>query len=224
MLSKRFVLPFLLLFNTLLADDQKLSLFITANSNLFLTSNKNYKVFYPLNIDSQNSKVGVGGFGFGAFVFKPVYKFINIKGIVELNKQRFKEAPIVLRDYSNSSQGVLNVLTSNYNFNLGVLGHFSFTKKFSFGVGVGGNALLLSRSKYNDFNSSTNTDGNLVIRNRNLKTFVPTIPLELQYTGKKMSYSIRFEKSLSNYFKNDLKEASTFKYSSLYFLVGYRIK
>ncbi|MFN8436255.1 MAG: hypothetical protein U0V72_01355 [Cytophagales bacterium] len=212
------------MFNTLLADDQKLSLFITTNTNLFLTSNKNYKVFYPINNDSQNKKLGIGGFGFGAFVLKPMNKLINIKGYVEVNKQRFKEAPIILSDYSNVSQGVLNVLTSNYNFNLGVLGHLSFSKKFSFGVGVGSNILILSRSKYFDLNNTVNTDGKFVIRNKNFKTFVPTIPLELQYTGKKMSYSIRFEKSLSNYYKNELKEASTFKYSSLYFLVGYRIK
>ncbi len=204
-------------------QDSTFEYFITVNSNLYLPINNPNKGVYPiLGYDkTTHPKLLIGGFGVGFTAIKSIKNKASLKLESNFSRYTYWDEPVIFIGGNNQPAGQLFVRSSDYTSALLALVQYSFTKHISLGTGIGTHALLFSRSK---LKVDGNKNSSLSYLNRNYKSIVPVIPLELSLKSKNAMFNVRYEYALLNRLRGDLAQEKKDKYSVLIFEIGLRIK
>ena len=180
--------------------------------------------YYPILWYSSDDDRGVlvGGFGLGLSYAKPLNEKIDVKYQFNVQRSRFYDSPIILRDYNGALIGGILGVNTNYNISGFVLPHIVVLNKVNLKVGLGLGFRYYLHSK-SDFGKAFVNGGltSLNINNNSRNPFLLTIPLEISNNIKRWIFAIRTEASVNSSSRLDFYKK---EHSVMFFVeIGYKL-
>jgi len=170
-------------------------------------------------------KVLLGGVGIGVSRFIPINSQFNVKTMVNFSRQVFWNETSQFNKGPNPQDnlGRANSVTTEYHYEVGGILHYVPRKRFSVGLGLGFQVLLVSTRRF-QANGISGGGSRYKTRNREYKPVMPVVPLEISWKGDKMLYNIRGEAGLLNRYKKDLTEFGPNLFGLICFEIGMKIE
>ena len=196
--------------------------YITINGNLYVPINNPEKGMYPIfGYDKEtDSKILIGGLGFGISGIKSVQPKINLKGQANLSKHTYWNKALEFTNATGSPIGAFVSGSSDYTLGITVTAHYFLSNKISVGTGLGTQIMLISLSRMPEINDVKKS----LAVNRFYQPVIPTLPVELSGKFQKKIITIRYEHGLINRYKGELKNYQKDKFGLLTFELGFKIK
>jgi len=200
---------------------------VTVGVNFRNPNNKSLKEIYPFLHFKKNSaqQTALGGITVGLSRFFPVRNKIDVKTSLNASRQVYWNDPFQFNKGPNPQDKLGIVTTKSVEYYLSGSGivHFNFGR-FSPGLGLGFEGLIVSTRKFPKNGIIAGTGGNLKdYRNREYKFVMPVVPVEVSWKGDLMLYNLRYEAGLLNRFRKDLADSGNNFYGVLSLEVGIRI-
>lgn len=174
--------------------------------NLHINLNETYPLgneqmgYYPMLWYSSTEGRGIllGGFGVGLSYIKPRSEKLQVEIETHLQRSRYYDIPIILKDINGSPVGARIGIANNYNATILALAKYKISSKYDTHIGIGLGAKIIAYAHTN-YGPTTvlGEEFELNIRNNSLAPVVATIPVEISQKIKKITLTIRAEITLS---------------------------
>lgn len=200
--------------------------FLNANVNIHIPRAGSQKSVYPVLGFNKNadSKILLGGVGFGAFVLRPLSSRFHLKGHGYLSQISFWDDPVELRGPVGDDQGIYQAGGSNYLAGLHGLVHYRLAGGLSVGAGLGAQVLLASFSRTPVIFGSGEPTEKSFISNHYYRTVSPVVPVEISYRFPRVILNLRYDFGPFNRIGGDLAKVKTERYDVLSLEVGFKLK
>jgi hypothetical protein len=223
-MERTFLWTILLLSNFVLKINAQSEFYLSTNANLHIPIATPEKRIYPLlwYDNDTESKILVGGFGFGLFVRKHFGEKWTLKSHGDVSKHTYWDESVMQLD--DSGAPVKPIVTNTSDFALGLSGilHYGFRPKWSIGAGLGTQIFMFSLTRQPNLGALSAGKDKFAV-NRFYKTVVPMIPVEVAFQHKKKLFTLRYEQALLNRFKKELARYKSDNYGLLIFEIGFKM-
>lgn len=208
------------------AQEASRAWFLNANVNIHIPGGDSKKSVYPVlgfNKDSD-SKILLGGVGFGGFVLQPLSRDFHLKAHGYISKISYWDDAVEMRGVVAEYTGIYQSGGSDYVAGLNALLHYHLAGRLSVGAGLGGQVLLASLSRTPALYGYGEPTGKSVIVNHYYKPVVPVVPVELSYRFPRLVINLRYDIGPFNRVRGDLAKVKDEKSNVLSLEVGFRLK
>ncbi|WP_247237434.1 hypothetical protein [Telluribacter sp. SYSU D00476] len=196
--------------------------YFTPNANLYLPGQSSDKATSPLLWYDHNRspRVQVGGFGIGTTALTTWTRSFSLKTQANLSRNSYWDSPFDVRDQDGRARGFFQGAASDYTLGLTSTLQLGLTKGLSVGTGLGGRMLLVSQTRWWDFDNSIELTPGKLYPNKQYRRFMPVVPAEVMWKAGQVMLNARYEWSLLGDWKSMYPMSQSEKHNLLVVEVG----